>query len=834
MKSSNFENKQKKLNSSFNLDFKTKGLLTNLKNLNNLLNINLNSQKNILFTLNLFLKYKQKIKENLLFNIQSTQSIRILKTKKYKEIYEQYKSNSQKKKFALYTMVEKINKLENRTNKFFTKLNKKKTTILEAKEKKNSKKQQKFFNVKLPIVLPFEIMKKKENVNDIITFVPIVKNYQSIEIFSTIGYFYIFPKIDSTIYSLKQKRIEKEVQVCLFSNTNNWLFHLEEPEQKKSIWSPFFFFDVKYKKKQEDGCNLSSTLFPHQNGLFLKREGGKIFFHQSSVYRLSYGTTLIHETGDFLKKKTLLANLINYTQQTEDIVQGLPKIEELIEARISSNLSLLCSQPGVLIENQKTETLLKFNYSEKKSKQKQNNLVFVSRRIKNKLNEKELKKVGNSISVLSSLRYKDISKSLIHHKGNFYRPIWISSKFHLMSTRIKDKNMPGVNFMLELGILKDLHTQNNEREFPYTVKVLVDKEINKYSFDLTNKELRKTKKFFDNYDEEIFQYYSDDVLQALNDFQQQLNKNEKEAIELENKTPNQLLGEAINTELLEINKTISRFKFTNSSRKAWYFWDEYDAEKTRAKIKLSPILQISKTTTKTSFPHFLIQSLEQENLGYIFLEHQNLKKNYFIASQKTCLFENGDFIDLGEPLTEGNIDIHNLLKILTYHHIFRDGVQEGNIRSLNKFQLLLVNSIQAIYQSQGVGIANKHIEIVVRQMTAKVSVLRPGITPFLPGEFISLSLMNEIYETIKNLKKKTPKYIPKLLSATNSSLRKESFLSAAGFQETKRVLTKAAIEGKSDWLRGLKESIIVGRLTPSGSTFLNYKNHLDSLYYFKK
>jgi len=331
----------------------------------------------------------------------------------------------------------------------------------------------------------------------------------------------------------------------------------------------------------------------------------------------------------------------------------------------------------------------------------------------------------------------------------------------------------------------------------------------------------------------MFQYYSDDILQALDDFQQNLNKNEQEAKDLENKISNELLSEAINTELLEINKTISRFKFTNSLRKSWYFWDDYNAEKTRAKIKLSPTLQISKTTN-TNFPHFLIQCLEQENLGNIFLEYQSLKKNYFIPSQKTCLFEIGDFIDLGEPLTEGNVDIHNLLKILTYHHVFRDGVQEGNIRSLNKFQLLLVNSIQAIYQSQGVSIANKHIEIVVRQMTAKVSVIRSGITPFLPGEFISLSLMNEIYETIKNLKKKTPKYIPKLLSATNSSLRKESFLSAAGFQETKRVLTKAAIEGKSDWLRGLKESIIVGRLTPSGSTFLNYKNHLDSLYYFKK
>jgi DNA-directed RNA polymerase subunit beta' len=162
---------------------------------------------------------------------------------------------------------------------------------------------------------------------------------------------------------------------------------------------------------------------------------------------------------------------------------------------------------------------------------------------------------------------------------------------------------------------------------------------------------------------------------------------------------------------------------------------------------------------------------------------------------------------------------------------------KGTKRSLSKFQLLLVNSIQAIYQSQGVNISSKHIEIIVRQMTSKIVIKESGDTPLLPGELIRFSLMNQIYQALKatktELSYKTPKFEPLLFSATNSSLSKDGFLSAAGFQETKRVLTKAAIEGSSDWLRGLKECIIIGRLIPAGSTFLNYKNYLDNIYLFK-
>jgi DNA-directed RNA polymerase subunit beta' len=123
-------------------------------------------------------------------------------------------------------------------------------------------------------------------------------------------------------------------------------------------------------------------------------------------------------------------------------------------------------------------------------------------------------------------------------------------------------------------------------------------------------------------------------------------------------------------------------------------------------------------------------------------------------------------------------------------------------------------------------------------MTAKVVIKESGDTPLLPGELIRLSLITEIYKSLRFYQKtkayKTPKYEPLFLSTTNSSLSKDGFLSSAGFQETKRVLTKAAIEGTTDWLRGLKECVIIGRLIPAGSAFLNYKNYLDNIYLYKQ
>jgi DNA-directed RNA polymerase subunit beta' len=143
--------------------------------------------------------------------------------------------------------------------------------------------------------------------------------------------------------------------------------------------------------------------------------------------------------------------------------------------------------------------------------------------------------------------------------------------------------------------------------------------------------------------------------------------------------------------------------------------------------------------------------------------------------------------------------------------------------SLQKVQTFLVNEVQSVYQSQGVDIADKHIEVVVRQMSSKVRIDDGGDTTLLPGELIDLYQTEQVNEAMSITGGAPAEYTPVLLGITKASLNTDSFISAASFQETTRVLTEAAIEGKSDWLRGLKENVIIGRLIPAGTGFNTYE-----------
>nr|QCI07293.1 RNA polymerase b'-subunit [Leiomenia cribrosa] len=146
--------------------------------------------------------------------------------------------------------------------------------------------------------------------------------------------------------------------------------------------------------------------------------------------------------------------------------------------------------------------------------------------------------------------------------------------------------------------------------------------------------------------------------------------------------------------------------------------------------------------------------------------------------------------------------------------------------SLLETQLSLVKEVQLVYQSQGVDIADKHIEVIVRQMTSKVKIENGGDTDFLPGEMIELQKIESINKSLSLINKDQASYHPILLGITKASLNTESFISAASFQETTKVLTDAAISGKLDWLRGLKENVIIGRLIPAGTGFNIYTNPL--------
>jgi hypothetical protein len=141
-------------------------------------------------------------------------------------------------------------------------------------------------------------------------------------------------------------------------------------------------------------------------------------------------------------------------------------------------------------------------------------------------------------------------------------------------------------------------------------------------------------------------------------------------------------------------------------------------------------------------------------------------------------------------------------------------------KSLLDIQQFLVNGVQGVYQSQGVDISDKHVEIIVKQMTSKVSIEDSGQTPFLCGDLVDFYHLKKINEEMATRGRKLAKYEPIILGITKASLKAESFISAASFQETTRVLTQAAIQGKLDSFVGLKENVIIGQLIPAGTGFL--------------
>ena len=168
----------------------------------------------------------------------------------------------------------------------------------------------------------------------------------------------------------------------------------------------------------------------------------------------------------------------------------------------------------------------------------------------------------------------------------------------------------------------------------------------------------------------------------------------------------------------------------------------------------------------------------------------------------------GQEVGAGDALVEGPKDPKELLEV----------------KGIRETQQYLVEEVQKVYRDQGVSIHDKHIELIVRQMLRRVLVAEPGDAPFLPGERVDNQIYAEVNRTLVEDGSVPAEGRPELMGITKASLATESWLSAASFQETTRVLTEAAIEGRSDQLFGLKENIIIGKLIPAGSGMEHYRN----------
>ena len=214
------------------------------------------------------------------------------------------------------------------------------------------------------------------------------------------------------------------------------------------------------------------------------------------------------------------------------------------------------------------------------------------------------------------------------------------------------------------------------------------------------------------------------------------------------------------------------------------------------------------------------QSLISEISGLVAVEETRYKREIKVESEhgETRIYaipygarirvQGGQVVNAGDELTEGSINPHELLKV----------------KGVRGVQVHLLQEVQRVYRMQGVDINDKHIEVIVRQMLKKVKVEDPGDTELLPGGIIDNFLFEEINALVENEAGRPALARPLLLGITKASLATESFLSAASFQETTRVLTEASIKGKQDQLLGLKENVIIGKLIPAGTGMPRYRN----------
>ena len=191
----------------------------------------------------------------------------------------------------------------------------------------------------------------------------------------------------------------------------------------------------------------------------------------------------------------------------------------------------------------------------------------------------------------------------------------------------------------------------------------------------------------------------------------------------------------------------------------------------------------------------------------VITNEEGLSHETLVPKWRNVLVFEGEHVELGETIVDGSPSAHDILRLL--------GVSE-----LARY---VVNEVQEVYRLQGVKINDKHIEVIVRQMLRKAEVVEPGDSGLVPGEQVERSRILGINEALEAEGKEPAGWRPLLLGITKASLSTDSFISAASFQETTRVLTEASVNGRVDDLRGLKENVIVGRLIPAGTGFAQHK-----------
>jgi len=548
-------------------------------------------------------------------------------------------------------------------------------------------------------------------------------NYQFLDKNAILGVFNFYSHFEEAIYKIKKLRINSihSAIYLLIRKSDIW----------KATLDPNINLINKLRYKLiKLGTAVNQIIKSGTSGFLIKKDGYKLTYQKIYPIHLNEKVNLKIKKSSFIFKNKLLFHLLNPAQSTLDITQGLPKLENIFEARIAPMKLTLAEWPGITIISRKGDFF--------------SNIKFDKGLIRYNIHSRIYKK---------KTFYNDLK--ILHTKYNYKNIIFYRNKLWAIS-------------LLPKGFFP-FKTSAFNFKFIKNKRILSSIAYNRNYNNITNKNFRK---FI--YTWKLKEFKKNDVLRYQN----------------------------VNTGNHQISNN-SYFK------KASYYY---------------------------SHEHFddLIFKLQKNK--YAYLKPLKYITTYPINRFFKKFFRLGSFIDIAEPISLfGSLDPRDILQILFNYHVFLDGIIKGTLKSVHKFQLILVNSIQAIYQLQNIEISSKNIDIITRQLTNKTKILDVGNTPYISGEIFPMLLILEVIKIISFSKNfKTPTFQPQFFSSIYASLNKSSTLTMASFQQAKNVLSKASIYGKADWLIGVKERIITGGYIPSGSNFLNNTKNLDMIYLFKR
>jgi hypothetical protein len=621
---------------------------------------------------------------------------------------------------------------------------------------------------------------------------PIVKNFSFIDAHSIFAYYYYYPLINERIYRVQEYSIKKNERKTSF-------FFITD----KDVWKTYFDNPRQFSKKKQMvffGEPIAPNLRALSSGKLFARDGFKHTYQKSFSLSVPQGAILIANKGKLLKKNKTVAYLVRSKQKGDDIVQGLPKIEELLEARKTKNAATLFSMPSIFLGGWVTGVT---NLYKSVSKQSIKNVAYY--KVDISLREDDL---FTSISKVRKLPLNSFDRrkvrKLAHKKyvlGGFFQGI---SADNILSDDLK--------IGYEMLPIKQLETFS-----PTPVKILPLNILAYTNFG------QASECIINNLPTTKYDKLRNNSLSAFLWLKENKECKSLRLISLpyirSPKFPSVI--KRSNLALSKIEKEFSNRFFCNL---AYNF----------SKEKTSKILAYSEVIS----PIIATNNIQVSNINTLKHEYYRIQPyfagySHFFADLVKPKARISEFLDIGRPVTEGKIDPHKMLKCLFGYHYNSDGLYVGAAKSVYKLQLILLNSVQSVYRSQGVNILNIHIELVLRELTSKARIRFSNGEVFYLNEIVSLKAVSELERIYEEQNKKKLIYEPMLLPISKASLQKSGFLAAAGFQETRYVLAKAAIEGRKDWARGLKESIILGRPIPAGSAFLSSKHYLDSMFFYK-